>query len=162
MDLIEITISSDFATESQTSGLAFKSDNTSTTDISQESSLEKENLTGIHKFHLWISLKSQFLQILPQKDKQVGSLSKETTLQKLTQAKKTWESETEVELSKENLSDNLLSGPIGVQYHGCNSRNFGLGRIRSSHPSCFSNAVNLFFDHFLLIFVVILLTNIKM
>ena len=69
MDLIKITISSDFAKERQTSGVAFKSDNTSTTDNSQESSLEKENLTGIHKFHLWISLKSQFPQILPQKDK---------------------------------------------------------------------------------------------
>ena len=64
MDLIEITFSSDFATERQTSGVAFKSDNTSTTDISQESSLEQENLTGIHKFHLWVSLKSQFPQIL--------------------------------------------------------------------------------------------------
>ena len=88
MDLIEITISSDFATESQTSGLAFKSDNTSTTDISQESSLEKENLTGIHKFHLWVSLKSQFLQILPQKDKKVGWLLKVTTHQQLTLARK--------------------------------------------------------------------------
>ena len=69
MDLIKITISSDFAKERQTSGVAFKSDNTPTTDIGQESSLEKENLTGIHKFHLWISLKSQFPQILPQIDK---------------------------------------------------------------------------------------------
>ena len=57
MGLIKITISSDFAIESQKIGVAFKSDNTSTTDNSQESSLEKENLTGIHKFHLWISLK---------------------------------------------------------------------------------------------------------
>ena len=88
MDLIEITISSDFATESQTSGLAFKSDNTSTTDISQESSLEKVNLTGIHKFHPWISLKSHFLQILPQKVKQVGWLLKVTIHQQLTLARK--------------------------------------------------------------------------
>ena len=88
MDLIEITISSDFATESQTSGLAFKSGNTSTTDISQESSLEKVNLTGMHKFHLWISLKSQFLQILPQKVKQVDWLLKVTTLQQLTLARR--------------------------------------------------------------------------
>ena len=64
MGLIKITISSDFAKESQTNGVAFKGDNTSTTDISQESSIQKE-LTGMHKFHLWISLKSQFLQILP-------------------------------------------------------------------------------------------------
>ena len=84
---LEITIPSDFATESQTSGVAFRSDNTSTTDISQESSIEKE-LTGMHKFHLWISLKSQFLQMLPQKDKQVGWLLKVTTLQQLTLARK--------------------------------------------------------------------------
>ena len=88
MDLIKITISSDFAKESQKNGVAFRSDNTSTTDISQESSLEKENLTGIHKFHLWISLKSLFLQILPKKDKQVGWLLKVTTLQQLTIARK--------------------------------------------------------------------------
>ena len=87
MDLIKITISSDFAKERQTSGVAFKSDNTSTTDISQESSIEKE-LTGIHKFHLWVSLKSHFLQILPQKDKKVGWLLKVTTLQQLTIARK--------------------------------------------------------------------------
>ena len=89
MDLIKITISSDFAKERQTSGVAFKSDNTSTTDISQESSLEKENMTGIHKFHLWISLKSQFLQILPKKVKQMVWLLKVTTHQQLTLARKT-------------------------------------------------------------------------
>ena len=87
MDLIKITISSDFAKERQTSGVAFKSDNTSTTDISQESSIEKE-LTGIHKFHLWISLKSNFLQILPQIHKQLGWLLKVTTHQQLTLARK--------------------------------------------------------------------------
>ena len=88
MDFIKMTITSDFATESQKSGVAFRSDNTSTTDNSQESSLEKENLTGIHKFHLWISLKSLFLQILPKKDKQVGWLLKVTTHQQLTLARK--------------------------------------------------------------------------
>ena len=87
MDLIEITFSSDFATDRQTSGVAFKSENTSTTDISQESSIEEE-LTGIHKFHLWVSLKSQFLQILPQKDKQVVWLLEVTTHQQLTLARK--------------------------------------------------------------------------
>ena len=88
MDFIKMTITSDFATESQKSGVAFKSDNTSRTDNNQESSLEKENLTGIHKFHLWISLKSLFLQILPKKDKQVGWLLKVTTHQQLTLARK--------------------------------------------------------------------------
>ena len=88
MDLIKVTISSDFAKERQKSGVAFRSDNTPTTDIIQESSLEKENLTGIHKFHLWISLKSLFLQILPKKDKQVGWLLKVTTHQQLTLARK--------------------------------------------------------------------------
>ena len=53
MDFIKMTITSDFATESQKSGVAFKSDNTSTTDISQESSQDKENLTGIHIYSIY-------------------------------------------------------------------------------------------------------------